>query len=126
MLKSLLEAYRESHDVGLSPHRSKRFCPRNAANLSVFKAPKGEQQADATIQGTNDAELEWIKRQAEIAEQKREELTPAWLAEYELQQRLLATPELSTSSNDESAKQPDNMSQDATSDTTTPTEKPSS
>ncbi|KAI9061292.1 hypothetical protein FKP32DRAFT_1631332 [Trametes sanguinea] len=103
MLKSSLEVYRESHD-----------------------APKGEQQADTTIQGTNDAELEWIKRQAEIAEQKRKELMPGWLAEYELQQRLLATPEPSTSSNDESAKQPDNTSQDSTSDATTPTGKPSS
>ncbi|OSD06597.1 hypothetical protein PYCCODRAFT_949919 [Trametes coccinea BRFM310] len=85
------------------------------------RATPGEpQEVDGSDQETDDAELEWLKKQIVVAEHKREQKTPTWLAEYEIQQRLLETPESSASSNDVApAQQADNAPQDTASDATT-------
>ncbi|KAL7279217.1 hypothetical protein ACG7TL_007057 [Trametes sanguinea] len=97
ILNSLLEVYNKKRDT-----------------------PGEPQEVDGSDQETDDAELEWLKKQIVVAEHKREQKTPTWLAEYEIQQRLLETPESSASSNDVApAQQADNAPQDTASDATT-------
>ena len=50
-----------------------------------------------------DSELEWVEKQIATAEAEREGLKPAWLAAYELEQRLLETPDATVAGADGTA-----------------------
>ncbi|CDO78182.1 hypothetical protein BN946_scf184797.g8 [Trametes cinnabarina] len=77
-----------------------------------------------SMRDVSETDIEWTKSQIVDLEKTREERKPAWLAEYEIQQRLLATPESSPSDN--VIGQSDNTPNDSSSDAAAKPQEPSS